>query len=122
MSLVDFNLILDTDSYKQSHFLQYPNKKGIVSSYIESRGGMFDGTIFAGIQIQLLKWKKYPLIEDNIIEAKDYCLKHGMPFNEEGWRYILDTYKGDLPIRIQAVKVGLLVLTRNVLVQIVNTD
>ncbi len=122
MSLVEYNLITDTDSYKHSHFLQYPHEKGIVSSYIESRGGRFDATIFAGIQIQLRKWKKWPLIEDNILEARDICAKHGTPFNEDGWRYILDTYKGALPIRIQAVKEGLLVPTRNVLVQIVNTD
>lgn len=122
MSLVEYNLVLDTDSYKQSHFLQYPSETGIVSSYIESRGGKYPATIFAGLQILLRKWAKYPLTAEMIDEAVEVCAAHGVPFNEEGWRYILETYKGGLPIRIQAVKEGLLVPTLNALVQIENTD
>jgi len=33
------NIILNTDSYKSSHYLQYPPKSEYVSSYIEARGG-----------------------------------------------------------------------------------
>ena len=32
------NLILATDSYKQSHFKQYPPKMTYMHDYIESRG------------------------------------------------------------------------------------
>ena len=33
------NFILNTDSYKTSHWLQYPPNTEYVSSYIEARGG-----------------------------------------------------------------------------------
>ena len=35
------NLILNVDSYKTSHYLQYPPGTEYVSSYIESRGGVY---------------------------------------------------------------------------------
>ena len=40
------NLILATDSYKQSHFKQYPEKMTYMHDYIESRGGMYGYTKF----------------------------------------------------------------------------
>ena len=33
------NLILTTDSYKHSHFLQYPPEARIISAYAEARPG-----------------------------------------------------------------------------------
>ena len=47
------NLLLDTDSYKASHFLQYPPGAAYVSSYIESRGGDYKSSLFFGLQIYL---------------------------------------------------------------------
>ena len=44
------NIILNTDSYKSSHFLQYPKGSEFVSSYIEARGGEVDRTLFFGLQ------------------------------------------------------------------------
>ena len=44
------SLVLDTDSYKLSHFLQYPPGTQFVSSYIESRGGALDRVVFFGLQ------------------------------------------------------------------------
>ena len=44
------NLILDTDSYKASHHLQYPPGTEAMYSYLESRGGVYPGTIFFGLQ------------------------------------------------------------------------
>ena len=40
------NIILNTDSYKVSHYLQYPKNTQFVSSYIESRGGRWNRTLF----------------------------------------------------------------------------
>jgi bifunctional NMN adenylyltransferase/nudix hydrolase len=45
------NLILDTDSYKLSHFLQYPPGTEGVNCYIEPRGGKLDDVVFFGLQI-----------------------------------------------------------------------
>ena len=44
------NLILNTDSYKVSMFKQYPAGTTGVYSYIESRGGRYDSTVFFGLQ------------------------------------------------------------------------
>ena len=43
------NLILQTDSYKYSHYLQYPPGSSSMFSYFESRGGEHSSTIFFGI-------------------------------------------------------------------------
>jgi len=42
------NLILDVDSYKVSHWLQYPPETTAMYSYIESRGGKYPATVFFG--------------------------------------------------------------------------
>ena len=44
------NLILNTDSYKASHWLQYPPGMDAMFSYVESRGGLYDRTVFFGLQ------------------------------------------------------------------------
>lgn len=46
------NLILMTDSYKASHFVQYPPKTTLVHSYIEARSGKMD-VLFFGLQYLL---------------------------------------------------------------------
>ena len=47
------NLLLMTDSYKFTHWRQYPPGTERVYSYIESRGGMFAETVFFGLQYYL---------------------------------------------------------------------
>lgn len=44
------NLVLMTDSYKFTHWRQYPPGTQKVYSYIESRGGMFEDLVFFGLQ------------------------------------------------------------------------
>jgi len=46
-------LILNTDSYKASHWLQYPPGTQTVFSYIEARGGSLPYTVFFGLQALL---------------------------------------------------------------------
>ena len=43
------NIILNTDSYKVSMSKQYPPGTTGVYSYIESRGGRYDRTVFFGL-------------------------------------------------------------------------
>lgn len=116
------NLILNTDSYKASHWLQYPPNTETVFSYIESRGGKFDRTMFFGLHIFLKEYLSKPITKEMIDEAEVFWAAHGEPFNREGWEYILDKYDGYLPIRIKAVKEGTVVPTRNVMVTVENTD
>lgn len=116
------NFILNTDSYKTSHFAQYPAGTKYVSSYIESRGGMFDETVFFGLQMFLKEYLAKPISREDIDEAEAVCTAHGVPFNRAGWDYILNNLGGYLPVEIEAVPEGTVIANRNVLVQVVNTD
>ena len=116
------NFILNTDSYKASHFLQYPPGTTHVSSYIETRGGDYEKAIFFGLQMFIKEYLEQPVTYDDISEAKQVLEAHGVPFNEEGWKYIVQNHNGHLPIEIQAVPEGTPVAMQNALVQVVNTD
>jgi len=116
------SILLNSDSYKASHFLQYPANTTVVSSYIESRGGVFEQTLFFGLQAFIKQNLLKPFTQADIDEAEVILTAHGLPFNKAGWQYILDTYNGYLPLEIQAVAEGSVVNTHNVLVQVKNTD
>lgn len=117
-----FNLILNTDSYKASHWLQYPQGTQNVFSYIESRGGKFPKTVMFGLQILLKEVLSKPFTQADIDEAAMFLQAHGEPFNREGWEYILNQYEGRLPVVIKAVPEGTVVPTGNVLVTVEATD
>ncbi len=116
------NLLLNTDSYKASHYLQYPAGATAVSSYIESRGGRFDRTVFFGLQAFIKQYLLKPFTQADIDEAAEILTVHGLPFNREGWEYILRAHNGFLPLEIEAVPEGVVLPTRNVMVQVRNTD
>jgi nicotinamide phosphoribosyltransferase len=116
------NLILNTDSYKTSHFKQYPEGTEFVSSYIESRGGLYVSTVFFGLQMFLKQYLTRPITRADIDEAELICQAHGVPFNRQGWLHILNKHRGYLPLEIEAVPEGTEVPVGNVLVQVVNTD
>lgn len=120
--MLNNNLLLMTDSYKMSHFKQYPEGTEYVSSYIESRGGKWDDTVFIGPQMFTKEYLSKPITMEMIDEAEAFTVAHGVPFNREGWVHILNEHDGYLPIRIEAVPEGTVIPTGNVLVQIVNTD
>lgn len=117
-----YNLLLDTDSYKLSHFLGYP--KGITEmySYLESRGGKYKETLFFGLLPILEKLKGKVVTPEKIQEAKKFAGLHMVPFNEQGWWDIYYKHDGRLPIEIRSVKEGTLVPYKNVLLTIRNTD
>lgn len=116
------NLILNTDSYKASHFLQYPAGTQVVSSYIESRGGQFPHTLFFGLQAFIKEYLLKPVTTADIDEAEAVFAAHGVPFFREGWEQIVQQHGGFLPIEIEALPEGMIVPTGNALVQIRNTD
>jgi nicotinamide phosphoribosyltransferase len=120
------NLLLLTDSYKFTHWKQYPPKTEKVYSYFESRGGEFPSTIFFGLQYFLKEYLMGQVITaDRIAEAQSIVFKHlGAPglFNAEGWQYILEKHHGTLPVRIKAVPEGTVVPVLNALMTIENTD
>lgn len=116
------NLLLNTDSYKASHFLQYPPGTEHVYSYVESRGGKWDETVFFGLQMFLIQYLQHPIDGHMIEEAAEFWAAHGEPFHHAGWKHILDTHGGYLPLEIKAVPEGTVVPTGNVLATVVNTD
>jgi nicotinamide phosphoribosyltransferase len=95
------NLILDTDSYKASHWLQYPPDVTSMYSYFESRGGRYRDTVFFGLQYYLLEHLARPVTRAHVDEASTFFAKHGEPFNRPGWEHLVDRYGGRLPVRIR---------------------
>lgn len=116
------NMILNTDSYKTSHYLQYPPGAEYVSSYIESRGGDYAETLVFGLQAFIKEYLTRPISRGDIDEAEAVLTAHGVPFNREGWEYIVEQYDGFLPLEIQAVEEGTVLPVGNVMVQVQNTD
>ena len=116
------NIILNTDSYKVSMLKQYPVGTTGVYSYIESRGGRYDSTVFFGLQAFIKEYLLEPITQADIDVADEILTAHGEPFNREAWQYILDTHKGYLPVVIRAVPEGTVVPVKNVLATIENTD
>lgn len=116
------NFILDTDSYKLSHFLGYPEDVEYMYSYAESRGGVYPATVFLGLQKYLKELAEVRITGTDVAEAREFAKAHGVPFNNQGWADIVLKHKGKIPVRIKAVPEGTLVPTRNVLVTVENTD
>lgn len=119
------NLVLQTDSYKFTHWKQYPPGAQFVYSYLESRGGMFDQTLFFGLQYYLREYLCGSVVtEQDVKEAREFVDRHigtGM-FNSEGWMHIVHHHGGRLPVVIKAVPEGTMVDVHNVLATIENTD
>lgn len=123
--MIRIPISLMTDAYKQTHHIQYPAHTEHIYSYLESRGGVFDYTVFYGLQIYLERYLKGVVVTSEDIEySKQVCQKvFGQPyFNEAGWKYIVEEHGGLLPVEIKAAPEGSVIPNRNVLVTIENTD
>lgn len=117
------NIILSTDSYKTSHFKQYPPGTSKVTSYIEARpGGIWDRVVFFGLQAFLREYLSKPITLADVLEAETIFTAHGVPFNRDGWLNIVNKHKGYLPVVIEAIPEGSVVPVGTPLVQIYNTD
>jgi len=117
----NINICLDTDSYKASHWLQYPPKTTKVFSYIESRGGRHDHTVMFGLQYYLKRYLKNRVTIEDVLEAEAFYKAHGEPFNKAGWLHIVNAHHGLLPVKIRAVAEGSVVPIGNALVTVENT-
>lgn len=120
------NLLLLADAYKYSHHKLYIPGTTKIYSYLESRGGMFNETIFYGLQYILKEYLQgQAFTKENIDEAEEVLNgvfgRQGI-FKRENFSYILDKYDGRLPIRIKAVPEGSAVPVKNVMMTIENTD
>ena len=120
------NICLLTDSYKQSHAVQYMPGIQRVYSYFESRkGSTFPTTTFFGLQYWLKQYLAGPVVTQKKINAAEEFVNLHMGkkiFNRSGWEYILNKHNGYLPIEIKAVPEGTTVGESNVLMTVENTD
>lgn len=119
------NPILNTDSYKISHWKQLPPNTEFLYSYFESRGGEFNETVFFGLEYFLRNYISKTVTQEDVeYAAKRFALHFGDEslFNRAGWEYIVRIHNGKLPLKIKAVPEGTVVPTGNVMMTVVNTD
>lgn len=122
--MFEINRIIDTDSYKASHWLQYPPNTTRAFFYLESRGSDRDWTetVFFGLQYLLKNYFLEPLTQGAVEEAKEVIEAHGLTFNYDGWTNLIKKHGGKLPLRIRAVAEGSIVPLHNVLMTVETTD
>ncbi|UII33278.1 nicotinate phosphoribosyltransferase [Fulvivirga ulvae] len=120
------NLILLADAYKYSHHKLYYPGTTKVYSYLESRGGKFDNTVFYGLQYFIKEYLEGKAFTQEDLDQAEPFLKQVFGrddvFDKSKFQYILDKYDGKLPVKIKAVPEGTAVPTQNVLMTIENTD
>ena len=114
------NRVALADSYKYSHASQYPTMNSMFD-YMSSRGGFFPSTIFVGAQ-PINKEFSNPIEQWEVDEAYADAQAHGVPFDIEGWDYIVQTLNGKIPVRIRSIREGKLIPVNNVLMTFESTD
>lgn len=101
------NVILLTDSYKNSHAAQYPRGTSRVTSYLAPRVGAAHSTVrAAGFQGLIKRYLRKPITMADIEEAATYFPAHMGSFDRAKWEYIVRVHGGRLPIVIYAVPEG----------------
>ncbi|MFL2670885.1 MAG: nicotinate phosphoribosyltransferase [Candidatus Actinomarina sp.] len=122
MTKEKYNLILDVDSYKVTHFNQYPQNTKKLYAYIEARNLNSEELIFFGLQAFVKKYLLNPITQDDIDEAEKFLLSHIGVFNRDDWEYILNEHGGFLPIEIKSLDEGTVTNKKIPLLDITNTD
>ena len=124
---IDFNnvnpdsILLNTDSYKVGMYKQYPEDTICVYSYIESRGGLYDEVVTAGIQPFVMQYMQ-PFTCDDILFANSLWTLHGEEFPLTQMLGMYHEYGGDWPVQIRSVLDGTVVPNKNVIAVVSNTD
>lgn len=121
------SIITTTDSYKFSHFNQYPPNVQNLFAYGEARrtknpDGIPNYTVFAGMQLIIDRHLSTPVTAADINHGRELARMHGVPFNEEGWQKVLRDHNGFLPLQIRAVEEGSVVPNGNVLWTVTAAD
>lgn len=121
------NFLLKTDSYKLTHWLQYPEGTQGVFSYFECRkGSTFNSFPWFGLQFVLLSHLVGKVFtEKDILEAEMIAKHHfgsANLFNKQGWYELLERHGGKLPVRIRALPEGTIVKPGVALFTIEGTD
>lgn len=114
------NVLIKADSYKGSHFKQYPEGTEFIYSYIAPRKGS-NPVVILGIH------DFCEMIDDvvyswNIQEFMEISEAHGIPFNEGWWDLLKKYHAKPLPLRVMGVPEGTVVDPGTPAACIVNTD
>lgn len=119
------NLALLTDSYKVSHWKQYPPGTTNVYSYFAPRGGQFATAALVGLQYHYMEYLTKRITKEEVEYAASRWAKHFNDpniFNKAGWMHIVEKHGGKLPLRIKSLPEGMSVPVQNVLFTVENTD
>jgi nicotinamide phosphoribosyltransferase len=113
--------LIDTDSYKLSHYLQYPEGTDGLFAYLESRSNAaYPETVFFGLRYILSQWRQ--VTRDDLDAAMAMLTGHGEPFPYDGWRRVVERHHGRAPLKIRAVPEGSVVPIGNALMTVESTD
>lgn len=119
---MEYDIVVDTDSYKLSHWKQYPNKTTQVTSYLEARpGGLHDQVVWFGARQILEGLYVNP---GSIDFMAGWTEQHMGPdiFNKDGWDKLFKKYNGELPLQIAMLPEGSIVDCGTPLMIVRNTD
>lgn len=116
------NLIVTTDSYKFSHWKQFPEGLDFTEYYVESRGGVYDQVMLAGVDY-ICHILSQGVTVDDVEAARNLVKEHfGRDLlNYEGWMKIATELGGKLPLEIRSAPEGTIIPTKNVLLTVKNT-
>lgn len=115
-------ILYNTDSYKGTHYLGYPEGAEHIYSYLESRGGEYQEIVFLGLQKLIDDFIKVQITREQVLEAQEFWMKHVGTFNLDGWMRIVDVHNGYLPVLIRALPEGTVARPGIPLLTITNTD
>jgi len=117
---------LNTDSYKLTHWWQYPPDTRHIYSYLESRGGMFGETMLAMLQyIIKSNFAGQVFTLNDVEEARRIATRISPAIPRLSTTKVLNLSceaRRPTASRIRAVKEGTVVKTHNALITIENTD
>lgn len=122
------NPIQSADCYKFSHPFMITRDVTGLTSYIEARHHdaiwADDETkvLFFGLQIYIRDYLATPITMEDVDRAARHAKSAMIPFHREMWEYVVTTYGGVLPIKIQALPEGTPVKPGIPLVQITSMD
>lgn len=109
----DFGSLGDTDSYKLSHHPQYAAGATRMMSYICSRGGLFDESVWFGLQAIIKQYLCGRVTEEQAKNMVAWAQVHMMDNQAEELEVALvavaNDYSGRIPITIRSIPEGSIV-------------
>lgn len=120
------NIAFFSDSYKYSHWKQYPPKTEKVYSYMESRGGAFEDIVVFGHTYYVKNFLTGNVLDPTYFHniVKPVLEAHLGPdvVNTLGFERLISKHKGKLPVKIWALPEGTVIPIRTPQLAIENVD